>query len=223
MVGRDPAWLVDPGPALPQHIEALLGEIARRGGLGGVALTHHHPDHAGALDAVRTRHPHAAVGAHAGERFGPLEVLPTPGHAREHLAFIAGRAAFTGDAVLGEGSVFVSPYPGALSSYLEALRHLRERELELLCPGHGPLVHDPKRKLDEYIAHRLERERRLKAALNKGKRSVDQLLDEAWDDVAPELRFPATITLAAHLDKLAQEGQLPDGVERPDLGGISWI
>jgi glyoxylase-like metal-dependent hydrolase (beta-lactamase superfamily II) len=229
LVGRGPTWLVDPGPALPQHIQAVAEEIDRRGGLGGIALTHNHPDHTEALSAITARHPDARVAgpghgdAGSGERFGPFELVSTPGHAPDHVAYVSGRAALTGDAVLGEGSVFVAPYPGALAAYLEGLQRLRKRELEVLCPGHGPLVRDPHAKLDHYIAHRLERERRLQAALKSGKRSVDELLDAAWADVPAQLRFPAAITLAAHLDKLEHEGRLPDGVERPDLRGISWI
>jgi glyoxylase-like metal-dependent hydrolase (beta-lactamase superfamily II) len=232
LVARDPTWLVDPGPSLREHVGALLGEIERRGGLGGVALTHDHPDHAEALPEIRERHPGAPVAAARGAvdvvladggGFGPLEAIPTPGHARDHLAFIAGKAAFTGDAVLGEGSVFVSPYPGALAAYLEGLGRLRERELDVLCPGHGPLVREPAAKLDEYLAHRRDRERRLLQALKAGKRGVDELLDEAWSDVPKELRFPAAITLAAHLDKLEREGRLPEGVERQDLSALSWL
>ena len=52
IVGRGPAWLVDPGPALDEHVAAVWGEITRRGGLGGIALTHDHPDHAGAVAAT---------------------------------------------------------------------------------------------------------------------------------------------------------------------------
>jgi len=85
----------------------------------------------------------------------------------------------------------------------------------VIGPGHGPPVDDPAAKLDEYISHRLDRERRVVAALDSGKRSVDELLDEVWDDAPPQLRMAATVTLAAHLDKLADEGRLPDGVERP--------
>ena len=96
-----------------------------------------------------------------GDRFGPLEAVATPGHAPDHLAFVAGRACFTGDAVLGQGSVFIAPDPGALAGYLEGLGRLRARDLAVLCPGHGPVVTDPAAKLDEYVSHRLERERRL--------------------------------------------------------------
>jgi glyoxylase-like metal-dependent hydrolase (beta-lactamase superfamily II) len=224
IVGRDPAWLIDPGPSLPEHLDDLAAEIESRGGLGGVALTHDHADHSEALPAIRERYPDAPLSAARGEvdvvlkdgsSFGPLVAVSTPGHAPDHLAFIAGPVAFTGDAVLGEGSVFISPYPGALREYLAGLERLRGRPLALLCPGHGPVVEDPEAKLDEYISHRLEREARLLAALERGARSVDELLDDAWADAPPGLRPAAAWTLAAHLGKLDEEGRLPADVERP--------
>jgi glyoxylase-like metal-dependent hydrolase (beta-lactamase superfamily II) len=226
IVGSGPVWLIDPGPALDEHLSALWDEITRRGGLGGIALTHDHPDHSEAVPAMRGRYPGVPVaGARGdvdviladGEEFGPFEAIATPGHAPDHLSFLCGAVAFTGDAVLGQGSVFVAPDPGALVAYLDGLARLGQRRLELLCPGHGPIVRDPQAKLDEYIAHRLDRERRVLAALEQGKRSVDELLDEAWSEVPPALRVAAAVTLAAHLDKLDGEGRLPPGVERPDL------
>lgn len=150
-----------------------------------------------------------------GECFGALEALALPGHAPDHLAFLARRVGFSGDAVLGEGSVFVAADPGALAGYLDGLRRLRDRRPELLCPGHGRVIENPRAKLEEYLAHRGERERRLLEALHGGARTVDQLLDAAWSEVDPGLRPVAAITLAAHLDKLADEGRLPAGVERP--------
>lgn len=226
IVARDPAWLVDPGPDLGDHIDALINEIDARGGLGGIALTHQHADHTEAVPAMRDRYPEAPIAAAGndadihledGDVFGPLEAVATPGHAPGHLAYIVGNAALTGDAVLGEGSVFIAPDPGALASYLAALARLKERALSVLLPGHGPPVFDPAGKLDEYIAHRLDRERRLIEALAAGKRSTGELLDEAWADVPPRLRPAATVTLAAHLDKLADEGRLPAGVDRPTI------
>jgi glyoxylase-like metal-dependent hydrolase (beta-lactamase superfamily II) len=226
IVGRGPAWLVDPGPALDEHVNALLAELEQRGGLGGIALTHDHADHAEAVPAVRARYPEVPLAAARGEAsirladgasLGPLEAVATPGHAPDHVAFVSGDAAMTGDAVLGEGSVFISPDPGALRAYLEGLGRLQRRRLGVLCPGHGPPVHDPPAKLDEYIAHRLDRETRLITALDRGKRSVEELLDDAWADVPAHLRPAAAVTLAAHLDKLADEGRLPSGVERPSL------
>lgn len=224
VVGRDPAWLIDPGPALPDHIDALIEELELRGGLAGIALTHDHPDHSEGVPAIRGRFPEARLAAARGEvderladagPFGPLTAVQTPGHASDHLAYVLGEVAFTGDAVLGEGSVFIFPDPGALAGYLEGLDRLRRRELEQLCPGHGPLVTDAPARIDEYIRHRLDRERRLLAALAQGRRTVQELLDAAWDDAPAILRPAAAVTLAAHLDKLADEGRLPQGVERP--------
>ncbi len=225
IVGRDPAWLVDPGPLLEPHLDALAEEIRARGGLGGVALTHGHHDHSEAVPAVLARFPGVPLAASRGEvdvllgdgdSFGPLVALATPGHSPDSLTYLVGRVALTGDAVLGEGSVFIYPDPGALAGYLSGLRRLGERDLIAIGPGHGPPVEDPSAKLEQYIAHRLDRERRLVAALDDGLRSADELLDRVWDDAPAILRPAAAATLAAHLDKLADEGRLPAGVERPE-------
>jgi glyoxylase-like metal-dependent hydrolase (beta-lactamase superfamily II) len=219
VIGRDPAWVVDPGPALDAHLDAIAAEVERRGGAGGIALTHDHQDHVEGVEALRerigavpvaaARHP-ADVALADGDGFGPLRAVAIPGHADDHLAFVAGRAAFTGDAVLGEGSVFVT---GRLREYLEALERLRAMHLDVLFPGHGPPVEDPDAKLTEYLEHRLERERKLLAALDAGLRTRDELLDAAWPDAPPALRQAAGVTLDAHLGKLREEGRLPAGVD----------
>ena len=227
VVGRDPCWIIDPGPALDDHVAAILAEAAARGGAGGIALTHDHADHAEAVPVVAdalgvevgaARWDAAQVRIGDGDPFGPLTAVHAPGHAPDHHVYLFGSACFTGDAVLGEGSVFIAPDPGALRGYLAALERLLGMELDLLCPGHGPPVSDPKAKLGQYITHRLDRERRLVAALDDGLRSVDDLLDRVWDDAPAALRPAAAVTLAAHLDKLAEEGRLPEGVSRP----ASW-
>jgi glyoxylase-like metal-dependent hydrolase (beta-lactamase superfamily II) len=231
LVGRDPCWVVDPGPDDAAHVEAVLGAASDRGEIGGIALTHDHADHAGGVDALRRRAGVCTVAAARlagagtrladGDTVGPLLVVATPGHAPDHLAFVAGRALFSGDAVLGRGSVFVAPDPGALSGYLRALERLAALDLAVICPGHGPLVLDPQAKLAEYREHRLDRERRLVAALEAGRRGVEELLDAAWADVPSGLRPAAAVTLAAHLDKLEEEGRLPEGVERPAVPGFA--
>jgi glyoxylase-like metal-dependent hydrolase (beta-lactamase superfamily II) len=212
IVGRDPAWVVDPGPALPEHLDAVAAALRARGGAGGIALTHDHPDHAEGLDALRARLGDPPVGRmpplRDGDAFGPFTALHVPGHAPDHLVFVAGGAAFTGDAVLGAGSVFIAPGGGGLGQYLDGLRRLRALGLERIYPGHGPEVADPDAKLDEYVAHRLEREGRIVAALDAGLRDEDELVAAAWDDVPEGLRLPARWTLQAHLEKLRAEGRL---------------
>lgn len=223
VVGRDPAYVVDPGPSSAEHIDRLVEAVQARGGLGGIALTHDHGDHAAGVPALRERLPAPLAAARGevdvaladGDRFGPLQAIATPGHAGDHLAFVSGGACFCGDAVLGQGSVFIAPEPGALRGYLAGLERLRARELAVLCPGHGPPVWDVAGKLSEYVMHRREREHRLVEALSAGRRSVGELLDAAWADVPDAMRPVAAITLAAHLDKLQEEGRLPEGVERP--------
>jgi glyoxylase-like metal-dependent hydrolase (beta-lactamase superfamily II) len=230
IVGRDPAWVVDPGPRLEEHLAALGAEVQRRGGLGGIALTHDHLDHSEAVDALAEAFGGAPVAAargavtlrlRDGERYGPLIAIAVPGHAPDHFTFIVGDALLSGDAVLGEGSVFIAPDPGALAGYLAALERLRVLAPAIICPGHGPLVLDADAKLTEYIEHRLERERHLLAALDSGARTPDELLDLAWTEVPAPLRPAAAVTLAAHLDKLRDEGRLPADVQRPALPG--WL
>jgi glyoxylase-like metal-dependent hydrolase (beta-lactamase superfamily II) len=198
VVGRDPAWVVDPGPALPAHIDAVASEVAARGGAGGIVVTHSHADHVEAAPLLSER-----LGVPVTRRGGPFDVYEVPGHADDHLVFVAGGAAFTGDAVLGQGSVFVS---GRLTEYLAGLRRLRSLDLSVLCPGHGDEVWDPAAKLDEYLAHRAERERMLVAALDAGVRGEDALLDAAWADAPAAVRSFAAVSLRAHLEKLREDG-----------------
>lgn len=225
VVGRDPCWIIDPGPALDTHLRTVAAEAERRGGAGGIAVTHDHFDHAEGTEGLRVMLggdvPVAAARLMAnvkladGDPFGPLRTIATPGHAPDHLTFAFGDALFTGDAVVGTGTAFLFPDPGALRDYLRALEHLRALDAQVICPGHGPLVTDPRAKLDEYLAHRLDREAKLVTGLEEGRRSIDELLDAAWDDVPEPMRPVAAVTLATHLDKLADEGRLPDDVERP--------
>jgi glyoxylase-like metal-dependent hydrolase (beta-lactamase superfamily II) len=231
VVGRRPAWVIDPGPALDTHLQSLGKAIEERGGLGGVVITHDHQDHCEAVKPLLDRFPAPlAAGRGAvdvvlgdGVRFGPFEAVATPGHSADHFALVADGACFTGDAVLGDGSVFISPYKGAMSGYLFALTRLRLREdFNVLCPGHGPPVWDAHTKLEDYVAHRIDRENHLIVALGEGKRTINELLDTVWADVPEQLRGMATATLAAHLDKLEDELILPVGVERPKFERTEW-
>ena len=232
VVGSKPAYVIDPGPADESHLEAVREAARDRGGIAGVLLTHSHADHSAAVPMLgapllfgevgagdeTSRGPGAERGrmgrapvADPG-RVGPFEVLPTPGHAADHVCFVLGRVGFCGDLVLGRGSSFVPPGGGSLAAYLDSLERLRAADLELLYPGHGPLIEDPAAKIDEYLEHRLMRERRLLAELEKGERSRARLLALVWDDVPDELRPAAAVVMQAHLEKLEAEGRLPHGL-----------
>jgi glyoxylase-like metal-dependent hydrolase (beta-lactamase superfamily II) len=236
----EPAYVIDPGPSDERHMQDVLAASRERGGIAGIALTHRHLDHAGGASALRdetgaplgasTPRQHTTsfepqadelaidVELSEGDVFGPLRVYETPGHAADHLSFLAGSVVFCGDTVLGEGSVFVPPTGGSMTAYLDSLRKLQTLTLTAICPGHGPIVWDPAAKLAEYLEHRLDRERRLVDALGRGLRSTDELLDAVWDDAPAVLRPAAALTLEAHLDKLEREGRLPEKVERLSTG-----
>jgi glyoxylase-like metal-dependent hydrolase (beta-lactamase superfamily II) len=207
-------WVVDPGPADERHLTTLLA--AAGGALDGIVLTHTHIDHSeGAERLAELAGGVPVVLPNERERVGPFEAIATPGHAPDHVCLLLGATCFAGDLVMGAGSVFVGGEEGSMAAYLASLRRLRALDLDVLCPGHGPYVWDPAAKLDEYVAHRLERERLLLEALAAGARTTDELLDRAWSDAPPELRPVAALTLQAHLDKLRDEGRLPKRYLRP--------
>jgi glyoxylase-like metal-dependent hydrolase (beta-lactamase superfamily II) len=232
VVGSNPAYVIDPGPAEESHLDAVRAAAEDRGGIAGVLLTHSHADHSAAVPMLGAPLLFGKVGAGdeaSGEpraerrsagselaaepgRVGPFEALPTPGHATDHVCFVLGQVGFCGDLVLGHGSSFVPPDGGSLAAYLDSLERMRAADLELLCPGHGPYIEDPEAKLDEYLEHRLMRERRLLAELERGERSRVRLLDRVWEDVPNELRPAAAVVMQAHLEKLEAEGRLPKGV-----------
>jgi glyoxylase-like metal-dependent hydrolase (beta-lactamase superfamily II) len=207
-------WVVDPGPDDSGHLDAVIA-AAGDPGIDGIVLTHSHPDHAAGAPALADRAGVAVTRPSGGERVGPFEAIATPGHSPDHVSLLWGRVLFSGDMVLGEGSVFVGGGDGSMAAYLDSLRRLLELDLDAICPGHGPVVWDPRAKLEEYLTHRLERERLVLEALAAGAATRDEVLDRAWSDVdldaVPYLRMAAGLTLDAHLDKLAAEGRLPDG------------
>ncbi|MBS1887204.1 MAG: MBL fold metallo-hydrolase [Actinobacteria bacterium] len=207
--GADPCAVIDPGSEDPVHLEAIRAAAAARGGIGTVLVTHSHEDHLAGADLLGA----PVVRPTGGERHGDLRALATPGHAADHVVFLtADGVCFCGDLVLGLGSTIVPPGGDSLVAFLDSLSLLAAEALSLMCPGHGPWITDPSAKLAEYIDHRLERERRLLAALSTGERSRSALLLIVWDDVPPELLPMAAMAMEAHLEKLASEARLP-----PDL------
>jgi glyoxylase-like metal-dependent hydrolase (beta-lactamase superfamily II) len=232
IVDSDPAYVIDPGPDDAGHLAAVRAAGDARGGIAGVLLTHSHADHSVGVPALgapllwgQVSEGHefmppaddATAAAGSGREVGPFRVVPTPGHAADHVCFVWSDVCFCGDLILGVGSSIVPPaaYGGSLADYLTSLDRIAELDVDLLCPGHGPWITDPAAKIAEYREHRLDRERKLLAALEAGERSRERLLDAAWDDVPEAMRPAAAQAMEAHLEKLEAEGRLPEGVDGP--------
>jgi glyoxylase-like metal-dependent hydrolase (beta-lactamase superfamily II) len=206
LYGADPCVVIDPGDDDPGHLGAIRAAAAERGGVGLVLLTHSHADHTAGADQLGAE---ALLPAGGETHFG-LRVLPTPGHAADHVCFLSDDGVcFAGDLVLGLGSTIVPPGGNSLAAYMDSLALLQAEEIELICPGHGPWITDPAAKLAEYVEHREMRERRLLAALAEGERSRAALLSVVWDDIPMELLPMAAMAMESHLEKLEGEGRLP--------------
>ncbi len=209
LYGSGPCAVIDPGVDDEGHLEAIRTAAAERGGVGLVLLTHSHEDHTGGAGALGAE----VVLPTGGEVHAGLRVLATPGHAADHVCFLSDDGVcFSGDLVLGLGSTIVPPGGNSLAAFMDSLRLLQAEEIELIAPGHGPWIEDPAAKLAEYVEHRLMRERRLLAALERGERSRAALLAEAWDDIPLELLPMAAMAMEAHLEKLEDEDRLADGL-----------
>jgi len=230
LVGTSELAVVDPGPDIEAHVEALAD--AGAGKIAWILVTHTHRDHSPAARALRERTGAIVVGRAAPEarrqdrHFRPdvqpadgervmlagmaLRCIPTPGHASNHLCFYLeqGGVLFTGDHILGHVSPVILPPDGDMADYLDSLRRLREMPLAMIAPGHGPMLQRPVEVIDALIQHRLAREAQVCAALARaGAATLDELLLEVYADVDPTLHELARHSLLAHLLKLEREGR----------------
>ena len=222
--GSGQAVVVDPGPDDPAHLAAVEAALADRGArCVGIWITHHHGDHAEAARPWGARFG-APVAAASPDVAGPrgrvlrpgeraslagtvIEVVPTPGHTADHLAFrIESGAVLVGDHVLGRGTSVVTHPEGDVVAYLESLRRVHRLGPSALYCGHGPeLTEDPGAVLDFYLAHRAHREQQLLDALADGAGSVDELVAAVYAEV-PRTVWPAAAqSTRATLAKLAAE------------------
>lgn len=219
---------------LVRKIESLQCDGAT---LRGILLTHHHPDHVGSAAAL-SRHFGAPLSAHAltfdrlpdqdfvrgqaladgdllplgaapdGSPHWTLEVLHTPGHARDHLCFVESRyrAAIVGDMLSTVSTIVIDPPEGHMATYLASLERLLATPIGTLYPAHGPSHRDGHALVRQYLEHRRAREQKLLAALGATPRDIPALLVEVYGDVAPAVHAAAARSLLAGLEKLAEEG-----------------
>jgi glyoxylase-like metal-dependent hydrolase (beta-lactamase superfamily II) len=220
VLGSEPSLVIDPGPALDDHVEAVRREAEP---IGSILLTHLHDDHSGAAQALAARSgaPVMAFRPREGERQvrdrqviegGGVRIraIHAPGHTPDHLVFhdSGSGALFTGDAVLGRGTSVISPPEGDMAAYMRSLAAMRRLDARVIYPGHGPAAWAGKSKIEEYIEHRNEREGQVLEALGKGPRTPAELVPGIYQEYPRELHEAAAGSVLAHLIKLEREGSV---------------
>jgi glyoxylase-like metal-dependent hydrolase (beta-lactamase superfamily II) len=211
--------VLDPGPDIPSHVELIL---LAQPCIETILITHRHADHAPAAVTLKARTgarivaPHNVLeqvdqrvrGGEVVEVDGvPIEVIATPGHTAEHVCYLTpGGDLFSGDTILGEGTTAIFPPDGHMGDYLRSLATLRGRSPKRIYPAHGPTRDDAVALIDEYIAHRLERERQVLAAIAAGATTIPEMRKRIYPNLDPRLEQAAEIQLRAHLIKIEEEG-----------------
>ena len=226
--------VIDPGPAMAEHVQAIVDGAP--GAIRWIFVTHTHKDHSPAAAALKARTGAQLLGMaplHAewqdtgfvpdvplrgGEVFElpgdtTLRVIHTPGHAANHLCYLLAqeRTLFTGDHVMQGSTVVINPPDGDMAAYVQSLAELKTLPLDWLAPGHGFLMAGPAQAMQRIIDHRLQREAKVFAAVpGDGALPVDSLLAAVYADVPPHLHTMARRSLLAHLLKLQHDGRMAE-------------
>jgi glyoxylase-like metal-dependent hydrolase (beta-lactamase superfamily II) len=238
VVGHGRVAVIDPGPALPEHIGALLRALGGET-IEHILVTHTHVDHSPASGAIKqaTGAPTHGFGPHAagpgpaveegGDRgfvpdrvlrdgdtvAGPgwhLTAVHTPGHTSNHLCFALEeeRVLFSGDHVMGWSTSVIAPPDGNMRDYLRSLGKLLEREDSVYWPTHGPAIADPKPFVRAFIEHRREREAAILDRLVQGDREISQMVRAIYTGLPQVLHAAASRSVLAHLIELVAEGRV---------------
>ena len=227
LVGNEDVTVIDPGPAMEDHIDAIL---AASKNIKQIVVTHTHPDHSPGVRLMKEKLDIPAFGMltkssknqditfnpsrilEDGEVFQEdefsLEVVHTPGHASNHLCFILReeKFIFTGDHIMNGSTVVIGPPDGNMKQYIESLEKLKDYDIEKIAPGHGEVLENPHQVADWIINHRLEREKKVFEALkDASKGTPDSLVEKVYDDVDSSLFPIAKASLLAHLIKLEED------------------
>lgn len=240
LVVIDPA---SPYPEERARLDGVLDALCAGGRrrVREVVLTHHHPDHVGGAEHLARRlgvkvAAHARTAARLGGKVtvdrlvedGEAWDLPGPrprrlvahlteGHADGHLVFFEARTrgAIVGDMLAGTGTIVIDPPEGDMATYLASLGKVKALDADVLYPAHGPPLGDPAGAVDHYVAHRLDREAKVLAAVRAGAGPVDVLVPRAYPELEPRIYPLAARSLLAHLQKLEREGRVV-------LDGAAW-
>lgn len=216
------ALVLDPGPVIVEHLDAIRVALA---GLTpvGVVVTHTHPDHAPSANGLGREFDVPVLGFAAGDGFDPTERLEdgspivfgddrlvtvhTPGHTADHVCFQLGEFLFTGDHIMGGSTVIIED----AAAYMRSLEKVADLDPAHLYPGHGPDLPAARAVIAEYIAHRIERERQVLAALADGAVSINDIVDVVYAGLDSSLRMAATMQVHTQLMKLKNEGRVSLG------------
>ena len=238
VVGHGRVAVIDPGPRLPEHIEALLRAL-RGETVTHILVTHTHVDHSPASAAVKraTGAPTYGFGPHAaalgpaveegGDRDfvpdrvmregdaveGPgwrLEALHTPGHTSNHLCFALPqeRVLFSGDHVMGWSTSVIAPPDGNMGDYMRSLRKLLHRKDAAYYPTHGPAIPDPQAFVQAFIDHRRDREAAILHRLSQGDSEIPAIVRVVYAGLPKALERAAGRSVLAHLIELVAEGRV---------------
>ncbi len=222
VVGESDGLLLDPADRSPELDEAVADRVEH------VALTHHHPDHVDGVEpyvdewdltawarAGRVESFVEVTGVEPDRTFRPgdvlpfdggLEVLDTPGHAVEHVAFVHPDGMISGDLALAEGSVVIRPHDGDMRAYLTSLRRVMARRPERLYPGHGDVIDDPRDVCLRLLSHRRYREQRVREAIEAGHGTPDEIVEAIYEKDISDVYPLAKAIVTAHIEKLAIQG-----------------
>ena len=231
LLGTEQVVVLDPGPAIDSHIDAIVE--AGAGKITHIICTHTHPDHSPAWKAVAERTGATVIGAlpegddHQDETFSPeyllehgyrlktpeltLLALHTPGHVSNHYCFLLEDEGmcFAGDHIMNGSTVVIIPPGGDMQAYIASLRILLEQPIEAIAPGHGELIHESRAGIEKLVAHRLGREAKvMEGMVETAPCDLDKLVVRVYDDVDPALHPWAKMSMEAHLIKLEREGRV---------------